>query len=978
MSQNVEAINPDLVGRATELAAVDAFLANVCAGTAGTLVVSGDPGVGKTALVQRACAALHSQAWVLAGACLPLASMTVPFLALRSAFRRAPTFDGVAYPTLRTAGEGLQDVPGLIDDWLEGLCVLRPVVLVIDDLQWVDQSTLDVLMYLIAGPPERRLGIIATLRSGEVGEGHLLQRWLADIRRLPRIHWMELGPLDRLGTGAQISNLLGAPPHQSLLQEIFTHTAGNPYLNRLLVSGIRPEARHLPPKLPLDLRAAVLRSWRSLSLEARQLTALMAVGGRPIRARDLATVAHPQRDQQSVLTLLKEAAEAGIAECGADGTHWWFHHPLIVEVLEQEQDADGRQRWHAAFAAHQQDQINAENTPDFESLVALADHHYSAGHIAEAYRWALCASTAAGDAGGVTEMLRLLRRAVELRHTVPEAQESELELWSMLRVAAEKTGALEVELTAVQELLARTDAGLQPLDVAELLVRRTHLLFSTGRSFMTVEDMRQALRHASADPSSWQYALALAELAHVELWKNDPEARSNATRALAIARAAGNPHALSYALTANVMGSVIEGNSPSDLAWGLEAMAAAAQARDFWGFVHATLWHANATETWSSQRFADLMRAGRHQLTELGAPHLYIAKLATDEAGSYLAIGRWRDCERALRVALGSDPGTMGDVGARLCAARLALWQGRQGEAQAHLARAEELYEHFSDFLNLDFDAIRAEVFLGGGFPEAAYAAAMNGATATSMKPTMCEWLVPLAARSLADQVQAAHDASAPTDTIMVLIDELVRRFPAVLREPGDCTAFYERQVAAFNLLYSAEVGRARESPSNATDWMRCADACGAATLLWEEAYCCCRAVESMLLHGHSQRDLAKSFLRRGLALTEELQAEPIRAQLLAFATQARINITVPATMTPSGIYAELPGLTQREREILHYVIAGRTYSEIARDLVISEKTVSSHISNLLRKTGAANRVDLSRLATQPASATPAPIPGLR
>ncbi|MDJ0313567.1 AAA family ATPase [Arthrobacter sp. H35-D1] len=258
MSQNVEAIDPDLVGRATELAAAGAFLASVCTGTAGTLVVSGDPGVGKTALVQRACASLHSPAWVLAGACLPLASMTVPFLALRSAFRRAPQFDGVAYPTLRTAGEASHDVPGRIDDWLDELCLLRPVVLVIDDLQWADQSTLDVLMYLIAGPPERRLGIVATLRSGEVGEGHPLQRWLADIRRMPRIHWMALGPLDRLDTGAQVSHLLGAPPHQTLLQEIFTHTAGNAYLNRLLVSGIPPEARHLPPKLPLDLRAAVL------------------------------------------------------------------------------------------------------------------------------------------------------------------------------------------------------------------------------------------------------------------------------------------------------------------------------------------------------------------------------------------------------------------------------------------------------------------------------------------------------------------------------------------------------------------------------------------------------------------------------------------------------------------------------------------------------------------------------------------------
>ncbi|MCY0906026.1 helix-turn-helix transcriptional regulator [Arthrobacter sp. H14-L1] len=60
-----------------------------------------------------------------------------------------------------------------------------------------------------------------------------------------------------------------------------------------------------------------------------------------------------------------------------------------------------------------------------------------------------------------------------------------------------------------------------------------------------------------------------------------------------------------------------------------------------------------------------------------------------------------------------------------------------------------------------------------------------------------------------------------------------------------------------------------------------------------------------------------------------------------------------------------MPGLTPREREILEFVIAGRTYGEIARALVISEKTVSSHISNLLRKTGASNRLDLSRLATQ-------------
>ncbi len=53
-----------------------------------------------------------------------------------------------------------------------------------------------------------------------------------------------------------------------------------------------------------------------------------------------------------------------------------------------------------------------------------------------------------------------------------------------------------------------------------------------------------------------------------------------------------------------------------------------------------------------------------------------------------------------------------------------------------------------------------------------------------------------------------------------------------------------------------------------------------------------------------------------------------------------------------------------RVREILDHVRAGRTYGEIARALVLSEKTVSSHVSNMLRKTGAANRYDLAARAT--------------
>ncbi len=55
--------------------------------------------------------------------------------------------------------------------------------------------------------------------------------------------------------------------------------------------------------------------------------------------------------------------------------------------------------------------------------------------------------------------------------------------------------------------------------------------------------------------------------------------------------------------------------------------------------------------------------------------------------------------------------------------------------------------------------------------------------------------------------------------------------------------------------------------------------------------------------------------------------------------------------------------LTRREREVLEHVVAGRTYAEIAGALFLSEKTVSSHISNILRKTGTANRVELASWA---------------
>jgi DNA-binding CsgD family transcriptional regulator len=91
----------------------------------------------------------------------------------------------------------------------------------------------------------------------------------------------------------------------------------------------------------------------------------------------------------------------------------------------------------------------------------------------------------------------------------------------------------------------------------------------------------------------------------------------------------------------------------------------------------------------------------------------------------------------------------------------------------------------------------------------------------------------------------------------------------------------------------------------------------------------------------------------------------------LALARSIRISLAAVDEAPPAET-ATLPGLTHREREILAHIVAGRTYGEIARDLVLSEKTVSAHISHLPHKTGTANRVELAQLARRVASAAPA------
>lgn len=951
---------PALVGRDRELAALTDVVDALWTGMARTTIISGDAGVGKTALVQAACCAAKPGVVILKGAALPLGDLTVPYLGLRSALRCAPFYRPGLPVTRALDGGTAGNVPLLVEDWLTSISAMSPVVLVVDDLHWADQDTLDVLMYLAAGMPDRRLGIVCTLRPGELGESHPLQTWLADVRRLPHVRTMKLGPLDRPGTEAQMAGIMGTPPPQALVTEVFLRTAGNPYFTALLVEGLPAGAAEIPSGLSGNLKQAVLRSWRALPQGARNLTRLVAVAGRAVTEQDLAAVAETGHlhNSKEVPLFLKAAVDAGILDPRPDGAYW-FHHPLIAEALEQDLSADERKILHGYFAAMYE--MRAGVDPDLRLPAALADHYYGAGNRGAAYRWALAAADPKDGSGSAVERLHMLQRAASIYPHVSGSERPQQELWDRIRSAAFASGAFAAELEAVNALLAGMDRGAEPLAAAELLVRRVHLRHSTGQQFYAMEDVIEAVRLSSVSQESWQYSFALAELSHSSHWNGVPGGAATAARAVATARRSGHPRALAYALTAAAMVDVFGNETGRAKVLAAEAAAEALKARDFWGYVHAIIWLANAQEAWTSCLYADLLHAGRLELAAHGGPHTYVAKLAADEAASYLAVGNWRGAQKALRIAISLDPGPMGDVSGRLTAARLALLQGRGSEAAAHLARAEEVNTDSNSFVNLNFAAVRAEVESSVGHFRKSYESAVAGATLPGPPPTMCEWLLPLAARALADQAQQARDTGLSTEEFIAEAGQLEERFPAGLFEPGSHSDLYRRQTEAFSLLYAAELGRVRQAPDNELAWVGAADAFHAGTLPWEEAYCCRRAVEAMMLHGQSGRYRAATVLRRGLALAGELQARPEQEALEELAAQARIPTDVEPPSRDSRPH--LPGLTPRELDILECVIAGSTYREIAAALVISEKTVSSHISNLLRKTGATNRVDLARLA---------------
>ncbi len=419
------ALAATLSGRADERAQLLDVVRAGLDGSPRAVLVHGEAGIGKTTLVRSVCQEVQGEgAQVLWGQSLrfgaveamyhPLVLALEGWLSEADDSERASVVDAVpgAAMILPSLGAPPTDSPSMlmttVDALISRVIVRDPTVLVVDDVQWADPATWDALSYLVAGFGRQRLALVTTHRDEAAVTEHF-RHWLGNVRRLPGTQELVLTRLDRDATRDQIGGLLGHPPPDRLVEQVYDMSRGNPYFSELLVRRGDLDADELPTDLPDELGQALLDSWRGLSSSGREITRVLAVGGRPAEPAVLASVGAGLGVSDS--GALHEAIEAGVVVLAREGV--WFLHPLLADVLLESYLPGEASVVHAAWADNLATRT-ADGVDRLRHLGDLATHQEQAGADSAAFATLLGAAEVARALGAFREWAELLTRAADL------------------------------------------------------------------------------------------------------------------------------------------------------------------------------------------------------------------------------------------------------------------------------------------------------------------------------------------------------------------------------------------------------------------------------------------------------------------------------------------------------------------------------------------------------------------------------------
>jgi tetratricopeptide (TPR) repeat protein/transcriptional regulator with XRE-family HTH domain len=345
-----------LIGRDSELTALAKLMVEVAAGLGNAVLIEGEPGIGKSALVHAALAEaadLGCATFWGAGDELGQALPLLPMLdALRVREQPADHRRDIIVSLLRGEGGADRgtDVAAALAEQLLALiteqCAAAPTVLVIDDLQWADQSSITLWARLARLVRQLPLLLVGMMRPVPRREDLMaLRRAVGDAGRL------RLGGLDQAAVTTLVTSIVGAKPDDELLG-LADGAAGNPlYVIELFAALARSSSMAVTragaavlvnSSAPGSLAAAIADRLGFVSGPVREVLRAAALLGVDFAVADLATVLG--RSMADLLPAIDEALAAGVL--GESGGGLGFRHPLIRAALYEGIPVPVRAAWH--------------------------------------------------------------------------------------------------------------------------------------------------------------------------------------------------------------------------------------------------------------------------------------------------------------------------------------------------------------------------------------------------------------------------------------------------------------------------------------------------------------------------------------------------------------------------------------------------------------------------------------------------------
>jgi DNA-binding SARP family transcriptional activator/predicted ATPase len=504
--QTLLAATPTLIGRKQEWEALQEVWHAASAGEPRFVLVTGEAGIGKSRLAEEFLLWASQQGIITAEARsyaaegqLSLAPVTDW---LRSAGLRAPLrqLDAVWLTEVARILPELfveqPDLPryesvteyGQRQRFFEALArtilaASQPLLLLIDDLQWCDQETLEWLHFLLRFDPTARLLVIGCAREEELPQTHPLRTLLLHLRKSMRVTELTLQPLDAAETAKLASKVANRKLDMDLIMHLFQETEGYPlFVVEMVRAGLGrvstspPEADHPPRQPPLDeartlpprVHAVLVGRLHQLSTSARELVECAATIGREFTLDLLITAG--LADADSAVCALDELWHKRIVrEHGVNG--YDFTHDKLREVAYAEISAPQRRMLHRRVAQA----LEAKHAEDLDSVSGqLASHYERAGMIEQALPYYQRAAAGAQHVYANEDAIRLLSRSLELLKLLP---------------AGSKRDKQELSLQLALAPLFRVTKGWAALELERVLDRALALCDTVGDSAQRAETL---------------------------------------------------------------------------------------------------------------------------------------------------------------------------------------------------------------------------------------------------------------------------------------------------------------------------------------------------------------------------------------------------------------------------------------------------------------------------------------------------------